>query len=722
MLPAVAAPPSRKATTKSVSALDTDKYINANKVLMFINNQANFAYDASQIFGKYDGLYYPYSTIADIQSGANDLTVIYDAGMWMGAIDSATGDTLIAVAEYSTEYEPGNMVSGGPNPNTNDPIFRVYTLYSDSMQDSSAACQTCKKNDDYLNWPISQGAPFVVDSLGDTIPALIGDQMAWTVYNDANIAAHSNDAGTTDPLGVEVQQSAFAFSRDDALGNIVFLKFKVMNKGGRTLQNYYLSLWSDPDLGGASDDLVGCDTMLSLGFCYNATNSDNNYGSTPPAVGFDFFQGPLEYTGNMSDVGKMWGQTYPGYRNLPMASFNKYINGTDPSSKTNTYNYMQGLERAGTPYTYNGDTLTFFNSGDPVAGVGDIDQNPADRRFMLSTGPITMRPGDSTEILAAIIVGQGTDRKSSIAVLKYYDDFAQKAYDDNFEVANPPAPPVVWAEGLNGMVTLSWGDISEVDHGDYPFEGYTIYQSDAPSGRPWVVVDNYAVLNATIKDEVIDPASGQTEIRVVKIAKDKDIKRVIGITEDAINGGPLRNLTTYYYKVGAYSFDTDKKPKILESSVIVAVVPRSPIADENFVVGFDDTLTVTHAAGVSDGVISPLVVDPNLLNGHTYRVSFRTDTLLGLVWNLVDVTANDTVLKDQTNYSGDDVYTNTDGFRLKVSQNSDPFKNFEVIANGAGPLDPPEGGAADFQGFRSWRGGKLHLLQGPYNPQWWQRT
>ena len=89
----------------------------------------------------------------------------------------------------------------------------------------------------------------------------------------------------------------------------------------------YVSLWADPDLGGSTDDLVGCDTTLSLGYCYNATNSDQTYGSAPPAVGYDFFLGPRTPLGDT----------------LGLTSFNKYINGTDPASSDATYNYMQGL-------------------------------------------------------------------------------------------------------------------------------------------------------------------------------------------------------------------------------------------------------------------------------------------------------------------------------------------------------------------------------------------
>ena len=50
----------------------------------------------------------------------------------------------------------------------------------------------------------------------------------------------------------------------------------------------YVSMWSDPDVGYAGDDFVGCDTLLNLGFAYNASASDAVYQPLPPpAVGLN---------------------------------------------------------------------------------------------------------------------------------------------------------------------------------------------------------------------------------------------------------------------------------------------------------------------------------------------------------------------------------------------------------------------------------------------------
>ncbi|PWB71469.1 hypothetical protein C3F09_07825 [candidate division GN15 bacterium] len=635
--------------------LDNSSFIDANNIFMFVTNQGSFGRDLNGVFGYDYGTFFPYNGIQYILDGSQIASPLYASGLWIGGIDSATTELRVKVAEYNSEYWQGPWETA--------PVFQdnanihVYHLYADSLASNP--------NTDYNNWIYAarQGAPFDGDS---ATPAMIGDQMCWAVYHDRDDTLKFNNAGNTGPIGIEIRQTTFAFKREGPLNNIIFIKFQAHNRGGRTIQNCYFSLWADPDLGGSGDDLVGCDSTLGLGFIYNATNSDADYGSTPPSLGYDFFQGPLVYTGDLADTGRAWDAAWPGYTNLGMVSFNKYINGTDPEDAGQTYNYMQGLNADGSVYTYNGLPTKYFVAGDPVGNVGDVDFSPADRRFMQSTGPITFRPNDSVEILAAIIVGDGTNRKSSISVMKYYDVFAQKAYDNHFQIANPPVAPIVSASTTNGTITLRWTDTSEVDHGDYPFEGYTIYQGVSPSG-PWTVVDNFAVLNATVKDEVIDPNSGQTETRVVKLANDHTMQRYITLREDYITGNPLYNTTRYYYKVGAYSYDPVKLPKILESVTGLSVVPQWPNAGEQLTWALTDTIAVNHAAGRSDGTVTPYVVEPRLLNGHVYKVVFREDPVLGFLWSLVDSTADTTLILDNANQSDDGDYPILDGFHLRVA-------------------------------------------------------
>ncbi|MCK5126633.1 MAG: hypothetical protein KAR42_10285 [candidate division Zixibacteria bacterium] len=726
VMPLTAAPPKGKSSNMALK-IDNTTWIDANKILMFVTNHGNFGRDLSDYFGNDYGTFYPYAGDPDPISNSEALAVrspLYAAGLWCGAIDSASQSIRVIVAEYNDEYVPGPMVGGSFV--TDSAHFRTYKLTKSTLP-------TDQEYIDYMTYAVNYGAP-TKDVGGTLVPDIVGDQMLWAVYNDADPTHHINNSGETLPMGLEIQQTTFAFNREDPLGHIVFLKWQVYNKGGNTLQNCYFSIWSDPDLGGAGDDLVGVDTILSLGYTYNANNNDQFYGSTPPCIGFDFFQGPLEFTGDDADTARFFGSRMPQYRNLPAASFNKYINGTDPDDAQETYNYMRGRKKDGEPYVYNGDTLLFQTSGDPVTGSGDLDIAPNDRRMMISTGPITFRPGDSTEILAAIIVGMGGDRKSSIQVMKYYDRFAQSAYDVDFEVAQPPEQPIVTIGELDGEIALMWTDTSEVVSGDYPFQGYSIFQGVASSG-PWTLIGNYDVIDGTaqILDEVLDPLTGALEIRATKLGIDNGLKRYFVVDEDYLIGGPLRNITEYYFRVEAYSYNPVETPLTLTSAnqSPIVVHPQEEMADEEYQGDPGDMFneaagTVTHA-GTSGGRVWVEVIDPSIFTGHDYRVvfqdslAFMVDTTydpeypgdiahasidsVNIIWHLDDATTGQRLIANQYNQSGDnDYFTAADdgtqlGFIVRVAGPSPGFISFQVVANNAGVIDPPEAGAAEWRHF-----------------------
>ena len=411
--PRETAPPPRVHAAPTI--FDYTAHMDVNQIDMVVTNHGSIAYD---VLTGNAGFIYPKSSTK---------TAVFAAGPWIGA--KVGGEVRIAVAEYSQEYTSGPMAGGTFQPD-NNPLFKSYKIIRGNTT-----------SEDYLNWPVDQGAP--VDSTG--APALLGDAMIWSVYNDADPALHTNNGGQTNPLGIEVQQTTFAFNRAGPLGNVIFVRYKLINKGLNFLEDMFVSAWSDPDLGGPTDDLVGCDVPRSMGYVYNATNVDAQYGAQPPAVGFDFFRGPIVPSGT------------PGVNDtLGMTSFNKYINGTDPRSYLETYNYMLGHNPDGSdvidPTT--GLPTKFQVPGDPVTGTGWLDSSPGDRRMNLSTGPFRMEPGDIQEITMAIIVGQGTDRLSSISDLRNKDDVAQVVFDLNFNLSPPPPTPEVTLDLEPNVVNL----------------------------------------------------------------------------------------------------------------------------------------------------------------------------------------------------------------------------------------------------------------------------
>ena len=191
--------------TSTFAIVEVDAYIDANRIFSYVTNVGSFARDNVGVLNLSGGggMVFPYAGLANIENGQANKTAVFAAGIWLGGIDRATGDTLVTIAEYSEEYVPGPMKDGTFQPD--NPAFRVYKLHRDSLEGNP--------NSDYTNWPIDQGAP--VDGSGK--PEIHGSQTVWTVYNDVDPSKHTNDAGQTAPIGVEVHQSFWGF--DKPVGN-----------------------------------------------------------------------------------------------------------------------------------------------------------------------------------------------------------------------------------------------------------------------------------------------------------------------------------------------------------------------------------------------------------------------------------------------------------------------------------------------------------------------
>lgn len=676
--------PARKGAATDVTS--TTITIDANNLDMFVTNVGVFAYDKSNARGKADGLYFPNNY------PASDKTLIYDAGLWFGG--QRGGQTLVSVAEYSQEFVPGPL-GGDPN----DPANRVYKIYRNHLERAADGDLVRDPNDhagtiplsasDYNEWPVDQGAPLGSDGT-PWINELGADQMTFTVFNDGVASAHTNDAGSTAPIGVEIRQTTFAFDRSDALGNVIFMKYQILydpasvGQPALPFDNAYLSLWSDPDLGGSGDDYVGCDPAIGLGYCYNATNQDKAYGSTPPAVGFDFFQGPT----NSYDL-----EWPPGSgivpETLPMTSFNKYINGTDPHSYQDTYNYMQGLTIDGDPLP-NG--TTFMHPDDPVAGGADLDTDPADRRFMMSAGPFQLMPGDTIEVIAAVLAGQGGNRLSSITYLRYIDKLAQEVFDNDFVVRQPPETPQILATAnLDREFGIAWSDNSIVNSGDFPFQGYNLWQGATAAG-PWTRIATMDLIDEveTIYTWTFDVNTGELYPAPTQFGLNTGIQFQSQITDDKFTwAGNTRlvNNHPYYFGLSAYSYSDDPADSLqnfLESSraVMIAIPSRGPAGTD----WSSPNAVAVHTAGAGTGPVAVNVVDDWSLTGDTYEITF-TDTTYTvqvddttsfeqtdlLYYTLTNTTTGNVLVPQGTNLSGDPnaSYPYTEGMVVSVENHPD---------------------------------------------------
>lgn len=619
-----------------------------------------------------------------------------------------------------------------------------YEKSLDEVSSGEMAAIITQYQTDWDTWPVAKGAPYIErngtagyqappagwavdDLIANKLdePGLAGsdpnspaDQVLWTVYNDLDITQATGFLGSN-PIGIEVQKTIWGYKRSDALGNIYFGKYKLINKGGAatvgttkgtfTIDSMYVCQWSDPDMGTFSDDIIGCDSVLSMGYVYNANAIDQvyrSYGYPPPAAGYDFLQGPAvpSVAGDSAVVDLKY---VKGKKNLGMSSFSYFSAGSaysDPPGGAANYDAGSGrwwkmlrgfaplgdFKTADIPYASGPFAASKFPlSGDPIKRTGFLDGlgqsysvAPGDRRLLLSTGPFRMAPQEAQEIVIGLVCGMGSDRLSSVSVMKFNDQFAQNTYNGLFAVASAPAAPSVGITELNGKIVLDWGSNLTVvkntetkvnQPGGYRFEGYNLYQLPSKASTlaeaKRIATFDTDVDPTTVLDVQFDQRSGQILSIPVQYGSNSGISRNFVIDRDWVKDiGKLNNGQEYYFAVTAYSVATVSGflPAALESSPLIYVAKSKIPFGTSYANKYGDTLAYTKSivtgsgATATDGSIVPIVVSPSAANGKAYKVNFDT-TGGSTSWKLTNTTDNRIILTGKSNQVDDGNYDMVEG-------------------------------------------------------------
>lgn len=415
------------------------------------------------------------------------LHAIFSSGIWLGAKLQDCVRVATAV-HFVSEYRPGMIVNGVADDFTKSQYrcYRVRPLFD-----------TPGSNPDFAEWPTAQGAPYHdIDGNGSynplvDKPALVWgnsfvypDMLMYSVFNDADSQFHTMPWGKSKPLGAEVRQTTWAFNRPGYLDQTIFMRFEIINKSDYTWDSTYVAFGSDPDLGDAFDDIVGVDTNWNgrsdLAFAYNYDNMDGppGYGAAPPAVGFKILQGPIVATGNSYDIARWSGRVLTGYQNLDASSFSYFCNvGAsgcsegfgDPRNYLETYNVLKGYKRDGTPYIgADGKPTKFPLAWPPPPTCGPPFYEPIiDLRMAYKTGPLTLAPNDTQQVIYAVIVGRGISNINSVEVVRSYSsqldfiksfgfDFGPKTdISENYQMPNSTSVTIKVTEPRASSITAS---------------------------------------------------------------------------------------------------------------------------------------------------------------------------------------------------------------------------------------------------------------------------
>ncbi|MFT5337510.1 MAG: hypothetical protein ACJAY8_000002 [Sphingobacteriales bacterium] len=522
------------------------------------------------------------STPAYFVPASGNVASIYSGALWMGG-KSPNGQLKLAGVTFrrGNDYWPGPLTEGGAEIDGEmcdqwDKIFEIskveaaahkdyYDAVYDDAQNQTETVQELFPNGytpsrNIIDWPahgdVAAGQNFILapfedhpsgvgqeglyePELGDypgydlfgsrdcrenerSVP-LFGDKTNYWIFNDkGNIHTETS----SEPIGMEIRAQAFSFSDNTEINNMTFYNYVLINQGSQLLTETYFGQWVDSDLGNPADDFVGCDVARGLGYSYNGDENDEvnggqspGYGTTPPAIGIDFFEGPFQDDDGKDNVGPY----KPGVaeQGIPASEMNYNIAKTgdgipyiglgigygdsiidnerfgmrkflfhnigsgvtaDPIIGQDYYNYMNGIWKDGKPFIYGGNAhdpntgadpsqlcdFMFPGSSDPIGWgtQGNLrekwTENTAnnatgDRRFMQSAGPFTLKPGAVNNITVGVVWARATagGAQASISSLLTADDKAQALFDGCFQILEGPDAPKVAIRELKNELILT---------------------------------------------------------------------------------------------------------------------------------------------------------------------------------------------------------------------------------------------------------------------------
>lgn len=612
--------------------------------------------------------------IPKVEPGQRSVHSSFASALWFGGVDDG-GQLKTAGQTYrqtGIDFWPGPLDTSTADVDKDDCTLwdKHFSVLQKDITEFKAGKEATQS---ILEWPgngdpsrgetqylapfhDADGDGFYIPSNGDypTLdPRVLGarpDQMIWWVYNDKG-GTHTAYPGG-EPIGLEIQATAFAFSTSNEINNMTFYKYRIANRASAPIYDTYFGVFTDSDLGGPDDDYVGCNMALvdpdgagplapkrrSFGYTYNADANDEDgtspgYGTTPPIFGVDYFRGPKDSAGV----------------ELPMSTFMLFTNqgqpgiDNDPRNAVELYRYLRGFWADGQPLTYGtpsgrGGTdvcnYAFPGLTDPDGRPNWVEsQSPGDRRMVQSSGPFTLQPGAINEVIIGAVWARASsgDQFASIAAGIIADDKAQILFDNDFKLANGPEPVTAVIIPSDQKVTITLQntdktekyDQDELDNEDlapyrYKFQGYRIFQlkngtvsasqlNDVNSAIEIAQVDIQDSVS-TIINKYFDPLVQNVQAEVMVEGGNKGVKHVFELTTDAFStsfDARFVNGKTYYFLVIPYAYakgaNFTKYLPSRTSTEVVSVTVGKQVVNGLINGTFDESVPLTRVDGAGNG-------------------------------------------------------------------------------------------------------------------------
>ena len=317
---------------------------------------------------------------------------------------------------------------------------------------------------------------------------------------------------------------------------------------------------------------------------------------------------------------------------------------------------------------------------DSPKGIQEMYPDGTDCVFIMSSGPFNLPSGDTTTFSFALVMGDDTSD------VKFNARTAQFMYELNYQGADPPPTPRVWVVPGDEKVTIYWDDAAEkaVDlmTGYSDFEGYKIYRTTSnPVNNEW-------------GDKIYD--GNGLEVGFVPIAQFDLDNSISGLDPQYphLNLGKntglvhmyvdenLQNGKTYWYSVTAYDRGVPEDPELnpdgwAAMSYLETSKGTNPSAASNLVMVVPGKTPSNYVE--SDIKVEPLpatyanhnikvkIIDPYVITGHSYLISFDDTSTSSTTFSLLDEQTGEFLIKDSPNIAGQESPI-IDGMILSIEQ------------------------------------------------------
>jgi hypothetical protein len=302
------------------------------------------------------------------------------------------------------------------------------------------------------------------DGLDDEDGVARGTQEYFAVMQDNIEQTYvSSPDGPHNPLNIIVSQRTYAFPEAYA-ADFILLDYRIRNVGPLPLNNVYIAMFSDPDIGAQGeggdaaslDDFNYYDPERLMMVQYDDLH--DNDGTGPGVFAIRVVKTPSA----LEDL------------RLTFANFER-TSGGDPEFDIDKYNLMTSGDIA-PPTPETGDWRMLMSFGDDAADGFQI------------------RPGEELPITVAFIAGEDT------ADVGVNAEWALAIYLNDFQGPSAPEAPVFDVDVYSDMVRIRWSPNAEASvdaiTGEADFEGYRIERSiDNIHWQTLVSYDRIDVLN-----------------------------------------------------------------------------------------------------------------------------------------------------------------------------------------------------------------------------------